>query len=103
MNKTKSSFLEFLSNNNVIATIIATMISQRITDVSNAIIDCLILPILNRDADGDGEADIKDIKEYELNLSGIKFKLGEFLIVILKFLIILFIVYQINKIMKKLV
>ena len=71
------------------ATIVATIVSQRITDLSNAFIDFLVIPIFNRDADGDGEADIKDIKNYQVNISGIKFKIGEFLVVIIKFLIIL--------------
>ena len=101
MNKSDSGFLKFLSENNIIATIIATMISQRITELSSSFIDSLVVPILNRDADGNGEADIEEIKNYKLNIFGINFKIGEFAIDIMKFLIILFIAYQINKAVNK--
>ncbi|VVU94707.1 hypothetical protein CPAV1605_432 [seawater metagenome] len=101
MDITNAGFYKFLNDNNVIATIVATMISQRISDLSNSFIDNLIIPVLDRDADGDGEADIKDLKKYKINFLGIKFRVGEFFIVLLKFMIILFIAYQINKIMSK--
>ena len=61
----------------------------------------LILPILNRDSDGDGEADLKNLEEYVIFTNGIKFKLGKFILVIIKFIIILFIVYQFSKLAKK--
>jgi large-conductance mechanosensitive channel len=101
MQKSESGFVDFLKSNNIITTIVATVISERISDVSSSLIECLFLPILNRDADGDGEADIKNIKDFQIKISGINFKIGEFTISLLKFIFILFMIYQVNKILTK--
>jgi len=100
-NLDSSGFLKFLSENNVIVTVIATIISSRVSELSECIIDDLFLPILNRDADGDGKADIDDLMKYEYKISGIKFKIGKFIIVLIKFLLILYLTYLISKIIKK--
>ena len=93
-------FINFLKENNVIVTVIATIVSTRISELSESLIDDLIMPILNRDADGDGNADINDLATYEYKISGINLKIGKFFVVVLKFLIILYITYQVSKILK---
>jgi len=96
-----SGFKQFLVENNIIVTVIATIVSSCVTELSESLVNDLILPILNRDSDGDGEADLKNLEEYIVVTNGIKFKLGKFLLVIIKFVIILFIVYQFSKFTKK--
>tara|TARA_B100001248_G_scaffold259455_1_gene245519 strand:- start:147 stop:464 length:318 start_codon:yes stop_codon:yes gene_type:complete len=96
-----TGFKKFLVENNIIVTVIATIVSSCVTELSESLVNDLILPILNRDSDGDGEADLKNLEEYVIFTNGIKFKLGKFILVIIKFIIILFIVYQFSKLAKK--
>lgn len=95
-----SGFVQFLKDNNILVTVVATIISSCVTELSESMVNDLILPIINRDSDGDGEADIKDLATYEYKVKGIKFKVGKFLMIAIKFMIILFATYQISKILK---
>ena len=94
-------FKEFLVENNIMVTVIATIVSSCVTELSESLVSDLILPILNRDGDGDGKADIQNLEDYELNTNGIKFKIGKFVLVVIKASIILFIIYQLSKLFKK--
>ena len=53
------NFLKFLEDNHIFATVIATVISTYITALSRSLSDDILLPIIYRDGDGDGEEDIK--------------------------------------------
>ena len=105
MNKLYSEFiiqfLHFIKLNNVISIAVATIISNKINDVINSFIECLIMPIINRDGNNDGERDIKKLEEYTIYISGIKFKVGECLITLLKFFIIAYILFILTKIYSK--
>jgi large-conductance mechanosensitive channel len=96
-----SDFLEFLNDNNILSVAIATILSNKINDISEAFINNLVLPIINRDADNDNNPDIKNLEKYTFKISGINFGIGKFTISLIKFLIISYIVYQLSKLFKK--
>jgi len=95
-----SGFMKFLKENNILVTVVATIISSCVSELSESMVNDLILPIINRDSDGDGEADITNIATYEYKVKGINFKLGKFIMIAIKFIIILFITYQVSTILK---
>tara|TARA_B100001287_G_C22323006_1_gene362567 strand:+ start:176 stop:511 length:336 start_codon:yes stop_codon:yes gene_type:complete len=90
-------FFVFFKNNNLIPTIIATVVSTHITELTHSLATNIVEPIINRDADNDGKADIQNFEKYELNIIGIKFKVGKFLISLIKVLFIFFIIFLVNK------
>ena len=96
-----SDFMKFLNDNNILSVAIATILSNKINDISEAFINNLVLPIINRDIDNDNRPDIKKLEEYTLRMSGIKFELGKFMIALIKFLIITYIVYLLSKLVRK--
>ena len=95
-----SDFYNFIKDNHIITTTIATIFSKLITDVSYSFIDNIILPIINIDLDNDGKADINSFKNKKIKISGINFKIGPFAIEILKFICVIFILYYLSKLNK---
>lgn len=96
-----SEFSIFLKNNNIMATIVATVMSTYVTELTTSFADDIILPIIYRDADGDGKADITALKTYKIKTSGITFKVGNFITILLKVFIVFMILFVINKFLTK--
>jgi len=94
-------FVKFLSNHNVFSIVIASILSERLSELINSCIDNLIMPILNRDANNDGIEDIKNIEDYEITIYNTKFKIGRIITSLLRFLIITYIIFIIFKITQK--
>lgn len=90
-------FLVFLKNNNIMATIVATVMSTYVTELTTSFADDIVLPIIYRDADGDGKADINKIKKYEYKVSGVTFKIGNFLTILLKVTVVFLVLFVLNK------
>lgn len=95
--KFAKEFLLFFKNNNLISTIIATIVSTYVTELTQSFADDIIIPIINRDGNEDGEADIKTLETFKITIFGIKFKVGKFIITLIKVIFIFFIVFIINK------
>ena len=94
--KFAKEFLLFFKNNNLISTIIATIVSTYVTELTRSFADDIIIPIINRDGNEDGEADIKTLETFKITIFGIKFKDGKFIITLIKVIFIFFIVFIIN-------
>lgn len=95
--KLYNEFILFLKNNSILTTIIATVMSTQINELTNSIADDIILPVIYRDGDKDGKADIKKLENYKLLLYGINFKVGKFCVVLIKVTVIFFILFLIKK------
>lgn len=91
-------FIKFLQNNNIITVVIAAILSDRINEVTNVFFDDIILPIINKDWDGDGESDVKKFEDYRITIFNAKLSIGKLIITIFKFFVVallLFIGYNI--------
>ena len=73
-----NDFLSFLKNNNILSTIIATVMSTYITQLTTSFADDIVMPIIYRDGDGDGKADIKSLENTVMKVNGINIKIGKF-------------------------
>lgn len=93
------TFLHFLSKGGVITTAIAAIISDRCNKFLEAIVQNLIVPILNRDSDKDGKKDIADIENKVIDIGGIKLKVGKVMVEFLKFVIVTYIIYTIARLL----
>ena len=93
-------FIDFLKENHIIATVIATIISTYITNLSVSFTNDILLPIINRDGDGDGEKDIDKYENYILKIYNINFRVGSFCVEIFKFMIITYLMFIISKLFK---
>jgi len=86
-------FIGFLNNNNVATIIIASIIAERISELSRALIEYIVMPIINIDINGDNKKDIGAVEGLYISLFGIKLEIGKFIIVLLKFAIITYITF----------
>jgi large-conductance mechanosensitive channel len=96
-----SGFINFISNNNLLATVLVTILSSNIIEIAQSFMENMIIPILNVDLNGDGIKDRKSIENYKIKIFGSEFKLGQFFISILKFTLMTYIVYIISVIIEK--
>jgi len=86
-------FIKFLQDNNVVSVIIAAILSDRINEMTNTFFDDIILPIINRDSDGDNISDIKKFEDYSVSVLGAKLNVGKVILAIFKFLIVAYILF----------
>ena len=63
---------------------------------ATSFVENIILPIFNRDMNEDGIPDINNFENIELDIFGIKIKMGKFAVAILRFLLILYIVFLVS-------
>merc|ERR1711966_393110 len=93
-------FLKFLKENNIFAAAITAVLSEQINEISKNFVDCMIMPIFDRDYDNDGKSDIIKFENKVVKWTGITFRLGKFIIIIVKFIIIMYIIFIISKLLK---
>jgi len=89
-------FKEFLEKNKAFATAASIVIATQITILSSSFTDNIIVPIFDRDTDGDGKKDLIQFENITFTMFGIKIKMGKFIIDIIKFLIVIYVVFVIS-------
>ena len=94
-------FKKFLEKNKAFATASSIVIATQITVIASSFIDNIIIPIFNRDINNDGKPDIEKFENLILNIWGVKFKPGQFIIDILKFLLVIYIIFCLSIIYDK--
>ena len=94
-----NDFFSFLKNNNILPTIIATVMSTYITQLTTSFTDDIIMPIIYRDGNNDGKADINSLEHTIMKVNGIKIKIGKFSVVLIKVTIIFVTLYLCKRFM----
>ena len=93
-NKDKGIFNNFLVKHTIIAGALAFLIGFNLRDLINSFVKTIVSPIFNVDFDNDGNTDIKEIVDiFNLNIGGLNFKFGPFLLKSLEFGIFLAVTY----------
>lgn len=93
----RNEFIKFLKDNDIFAAVIAALISSHVSDLSNSLINNILLPIIGSDSDKDGKPDINKLKKYNIKLGSITLHIGKLLISFIKFNFALFFVYLASK------
>lgn len=83
---------EYFSKKNILIGVLITVVSTFVTELSVSFINNLILPIFDRDGDDDKDPDINHLKKYNLKFNGVTFKVGTFMISLIKFIIVFLII-----------
>lgn len=91
-----SNFIEFLNKNNIITTIVAVVMSDRINELTHTFVDTLLMPIINHEKIDSSQK----LEDFSIVYNGFKIKVGRFVTVLIKFIIIIFIVYMLSIIFK---
>ena len=96
------TFVNFLKKNSVISLALAAVISNQLNKLTESFVDDIIMPIVNIDYDDDGEKDIKKLQDKEFHLFRIKFRTGNFIFLVIKFIIIAYIIFILSSVFTKL-
>ena len=94
-------FIKFLKENNVFSIAIASILSERINDLVNSLVNHLLIPIINRDKDNDGVRDIKSLEDKVIEINGMKFSIGQLMISLVKFVVITYLVFIVSKVFRR--
>lgn len=97
----ESEVIDFFSKNQILTTLIGTVLASNITLLTKSFMDNIIMPVINMDLNNDGEPDRETLEKFEIHFGGIDMKIGKFLLTIIEFSIILLIIYTINNIAQK--
>ena len=92
---------DILSRNTVLFAISIAIISTFANQLLFSFINDIILPIVDRDGNSDNDPDINKLKNFTLKFYGVTFKIGEFIIALIRFVILLFILFIIGIILIK--
>ena len=90
------NFKEFIVKNKAFATAASIVIATQINEFAISLTDNMILPIINRDYNKDGVADIQQFEKTELKIFGINFKIGKFIVDLIKFILVIYLVFAIS-------
>lgn len=90
-------FYNFLNDNKIIQLGTAFIISSQINQLASKFIDNIVSPIIKRVLDGETES----LKETKVEIFGIKFEIGDFIMTMMKFMINMIILYYLFKILGK--
>lgn len=93
-------FINFIKNNNIFSTAIAAILSEQISNILSTFFDGIVLPVIDKDCDGDGKGDIRSLENKFIIIGNIKFPIGQFLLALVKFLIITYILFIFAKMSK---
>ena len=89
-------FNEFLQKNKAFATAASIVIATQISSLASSFTENIVVPIFNRDLNKDGIKDLQNFEDLKIKLFGIEFQLGKFIIDIIKFFVILYVVFIIS-------
>ena len=92
-----TEFRKFLIEKHIITTAIGIVIGRQISKLTDVFLLNLIDPIFHSDIDGNGKDDWKNIKNMKLRMKGIEFGTGEIILGVLKFLLVLYVVFLISR------
>jgi large-conductance mechanosensitive channel len=86
-------FIKFLDKYNILGVAIAAVLSDRINELTSEFVNLIIMPIINRDGDGDGVHDSKKLEDKTMTVFGIQFRIGKFVMSVIKFVVITYIIF----------
>ena len=90
-------FRRFLVENKVIVTAVSFTIATYINELVKSFYDNLIFSFFNKDNNNDKKNDLQYIFTYEFNINGIPFKLGAFLMSLIKFGLAILLAFYISR------
>ena len=93
---TIKDFSTFLSQNKILELGIAFIVSTQINQLASKFIDNIVSPVIHKIINQE-ENSLKDVK---MEIFGIKFEIGDFIVSFLKFLTLMIILFYVVKVIK---
>ena len=91
-----SKFIKILNKHNILSIVVASAIGDQLNNVVTSFVNSLIIPFFSRK-----NKENTKFKHKIVYINGIKFKIGRFILVFIKCVIIIYIIFFISKLLKK--
>ena len=95
------NFTKIIMSNSVLFGISIAVLSTFVNELVFSLINDIILPIIDRDGNNDNDPDINKIKNLTVKTNGITFKIGAFIVSLIRFMILIFILFIISLVILK--
>ena len=92
--------LDYFQGSNIINYIIIAFLSERINNFLNEFVNDIIIPFIDTDLNGDGIIDVQKVEDYQITLFNKDIKIGRLVFLIVKFIILIYLVYFTSRIIK---
>jgi hypothetical protein len=96
-----SEIKDLIMKNSAILGITIAVVATFINQLVFSFINDIIMPIIDRDGNNDNEPDINKIANYVIKINGITFKIGAFILALIRFILVLFFIFIICYILIK--
>ncbi len=96
-----SEFTELIMKNSVLFGITIAVMSTFVNQLVLSFINDIIMPIIDRDGNNDNKPDINRIADYTITTNGITFKIGAFIVALIRFMLLLFIIFILSMVLIK--
>ncbi len=84
---------QILMKNSVMLGITIAVLATFVNQLVLSFINDIIMPIIDRDGNNDNQPDINKIADYTLKAGGITFRIGAFILALIRFILLLFILF----------
>ena len=88
-----SEFTGIVMKNSVMFGITIAVLSSFVNQLVFSFINDIIMPVIDRDGNNDNMPDINKISNYTVKTNGITFKIGAFVVALIRFILLLFIIF----------
>jgi large-conductance mechanosensitive channel len=94
-----SEFTDIIMKNSVLFGITIAVLSTFVNQLVFSFINDIIMPIIDRDGNDDNKPDINKISDYTIKTNGITFKIGAFIVALIRFILLLFIIFILSMVL----
>jgi large-conductance mechanosensitive channel len=88
-----SEITDLIMKNSVFLGITIAVIASFVNQLVFSFINDIIMPIIDRDGDNNNEPDINRIANYTIKTGGITFRIGSFIVALIRFALLIFIIF----------
>ncbi len=85
---------DFIMKNSVMFGITIAVLSSFVNQLVFSFINDIIMPVIDRDGNNDNQPDINKIADYTVKTNGITFKIGAFIVALIRFILLVFIILK---------
>ncbi len=96
-----TEFTQLIMKNSVLFGITIAVMSTFVNQLVLSFINDIIMPIIDRDGNNDNQPDINRIANYTITTNGITFKIGAFIVALIRFVLLLFIIFILSIVLIK--
>ena len=86
-------FTDIIMKNSVMLGITIAVLATFVNQLVVSFINDIIMPIIDRDGNNDNKPDINKIADYTIKTGGITFRIGAFILALIRFVLLLFMLF----------